>query len=341
MNKVGVAACLIVAYCAHAFAQPIDAPDVQISGFLEFESHFGANFDATGPLEQLGFAADGQLNFDYKQTTHAGLEYGGHLELDLYQSDDLLDGELRGSPSYDVAQFNDGYVYVKGSFGQVSLGDVDVAGRANNQLNVPLFANGAYQIGELSTYTENVKLLYSNRFGSVDFEASIDDDANYGIGLGYTGQFGPAAIVVGLSGDIHDSSRLVTPLNPKGSYSEWAGSIRTYIGNWRFGANYASVDFPRIYALEYVSTGGAYNFGKLNVGAGVETFIVHRSGVGGQVYTTNLFTGATYALAPGLTLALGLGNLDADNDFNTLVQPTPTGHRKRTSTAQASVKIDF
>ncbi len=341
MNKVALAASALFVLAHLAMAQTAQAQDLEISGFLEFESHFGARFDPKGPVEELGFGVDGGLNFDYKHQTKSGLEYGAHLELDLYQSDDLLDGELRGAASYDVALFNDGYVYVDGAFGRLALGDVDVAGRANNQLNVPLFANGAYQIGELSTFTETVKLLYSNRFASIDFEASIDDDANYGLGLGYSGQLGPAAIVLGFSGAVHDESRLVTPLNPTGKYSEWGGSIRSYIGRWRLGANYASVDFPRIYALEYVSTGAAYDFGELDVGAGVETFLVHRSAAGGGVTTTNLFAGATYVMAPGLTLGLGIGNLDADNDFNTLAQPAPPLQRKRSTTAQASVKIEF
>jgi hypothetical protein len=317
------------------------AQDLDISGFLEFEGHYGANFDTKGSVEALGFGVEGALNFDYQNSTKAGLTYGAHLELDFYQSDDLLDGELRGLASYDVAQFNDGYVFVEGGFGRLALGDVDVAGRANNQLNVPLFANGAYQIGELSTFTEQAKLLYTNRFGSIDVEASIDDDANYGLGLGYSAQMGPAAVVLGVSGAIHDESPLVTPLNPTGEYSEWAASVRTYIGRWRMGANYASVDFPRVYALEYSSFGGAYDFGDLKLGAGVETFIVHQSGVGGEIYTTNLFAGATYALAPGLTLGLGIGNLDADNDFNTLTQPPAPATRKRTTNLQGSVKIDF
>lgn len=338
MNKVALA---MSALAGLASAHAALAQDLKVTGFLEFEGHYGANFDTAGPVRDLGFGVDGALNFDYSHTTKAGLEYGAHLELDFYQSDDLLDGELRGLASYDVAQFNDGYVYVDGAFGRLALGDVDVAGRANNQLNVPLFANGAYQIGELSTFTENVKLLYSNRFASLDFEASIDDDANYGLGLGYSGQLGPAAIVLGVSGAVHDESPLVTPLNPTGKYSEWGGSIRSYIGRWRLGANYASVDFPRIYALEYVSTGAAYDFGDLDVGAGVETFLVHRSAAGGGQTTTNLFAGATYVMAPGLTLALGVGNLDADNDFNTVTQPAAPAHHRRATTVQGSVKIDF
>lgn len=140
---------------------------------------------------------------------------------------------------------------------------------------------------------------------------------------------------------MHDESPLVTSRNPTGKYSEWAGSVRAYIGNWKMGVSYANVDFPKVYGLEYVSSGVARNFGKLEVGAGVETFIVHQASSGGERYTTNMFAGARYKLAPGLIVALGVGNLDADNDFNTISQPLPPLERRRMTNAVASVKVEF
>lgn len=125
------------------------AQELKVGGFLEFEARYGDNYDIDGSVDELAYGVDGALNFDYKHSTKAGLEYGAHFELDFFQSDDLLDGELRGMPSYDVALFNDGYVYVNTAFGKVSIGDVDVAGRASNQLNVPMFSSGAFQIGPI------------------------------------------------------------------------------------------------------------------------------------------------------------------------------------------------
>lgn len=86
----------------------------------------------------------------------------------------------------------------------------------------------------------------------------------------------------------------------------------------------------------------------------METFIDHYSIWDiSEIYTTNFFTGASYELADGLTLALGIGNLDADNPYNrvgggsgVLSRPmngvfVGTLEGRRSFNAIASVKVEF
>ncbi len=85
--------CLVLATALTAACGVASAQDLTVSGFLEFESHYGIDYDtdfdpSDDQVTQLDFAVDGRLNFDYSNSTKSGLEYGMHFELDLYQSDD-------------------------------------------------------------------------------------------------------------------------------------------------------------------------------------------------------------------------------------------------------------
>ena len=332
------------------------AQDLRVSGFLEFESHFGQNYDITAAagsdqVTPLDSALDGQLNVDFATTARSGLEYGAHFELDLYQSDDdLYLPTSRALPLKlvyrsdiaigDLVEFNDGYVFVTSALGKLSFGDTGTAGEATNQLHVPILSLGALELDHLTFNTEAEQLIYSNDFANLKVEASVDDDAAWALGLGYAKDVGPLMVELGLSAS-RSSGSLQSGNTPLNSLS---GSVELSSGGVRAGVNYGSVQARRVMTVEYVAAGADYTMGPLTLGAGAETTIYHLSSrVQSELYVTNYFAGVTYDLADGLTVALGVGNLDADsghNRANTSLIFNPSA-RLRSTNAIASVKVGF
>ncbi len=175
-------------------------------------------------IRNLDYGVDGNLNIDYANSTKSGLEYGAHFELGVYKSDreltpypelrELLDGLLSGSGLtaddllmlLEVAdylgptseEFEDAYVFINSAVGNIMLGDTGDAGEAANQLHVPFLAPGALEVAEYSAL-EKEQIFYSNAFAGIDFEASVDDDANWALGIGYSADVGAASIALGLS----------------------------------------------------------------------------------------------------------------------------------------------
>ncbi len=297
-----------------------------------------------------------------------------HFELDLYQSDGTTlvvenmpaaavraEGDTGGGPSSlygitsedrligDGVSFNDGYVFINSALGNVKLGDAGAAGSASNQLHVPYLVN-ALERDQYAT-AENELVKYENAFLGVGFAASVDDDSNWNLGIGYAADVGGVAVALGLSA----------------GEETLAGSIAATVGGLAFGLNYAMEEVGS--TTEYVSTGVSYTMGALVIGTGVETEIrhgdigsygepfVHGSAIG-QEHETNYFVGATYELADGLLLSAGVANLDSDSaknwsescfgrsgrgwDVNAInVGPGPQCKEGRAWTAGASVKVSF
>ncbi len=204
---------------------------------------------SVGGVENLDFGTDARLNFDYANATKSGLEYGAHLELDFYSSDrelekaDQLSGFLASllevslgvsdQDALDLLQkndylgpnavgFNDGYVFVNSALGNIKLGDTGSAGLASNQLNVPYLAPGALEFGAYDNL-EKAQLFYSNSFAGVDFEASLDDDSNWALGLGYGAVVGGVDVNLGLSA----------------GEESLAASLAAAVGGLSFGVDYA------------------------------------------------------------------------------------------------------
>ncbi len=301
MKKALLATTMVVALMGSATAQ-----ELTISGFVEFEAHMGHFYDQKAfkdrSVESLDFAVDGRLDFDYVTSTKSGLEYGMHLKLDLFSSDAHTNErefglyyDYKNGGQSDVA-FNDGYVFLNSALGNVKLGDTGAAGEASNQLNVPFLAPGAMEISNLAS-SEAEQVFYSNSFLGVDFEASVDDDSNWGLGIGYSAAVGVATVDLGLSA----------------GEEALAGSLGANIGGLSFGVNYAHEEVGA--TTEYVAAGASYNLGALTVGAGAETKIAHAV-VTGQEYTSNFFAGGSYELADGVVLGVGIANLDSDSCSN-------------------------
>ncbi len=292
-----------------------------------------------------------------------------HFELDLYQSDETarnadsgthpivegdptMLGDIEGWAIFgaskpdrlvgDSAAFNDGYVYINSALGNVKLGDAGAAGAASNQLHVPFLVNALE--GDQYATAESELIKYENSFVGVDFAASVDDDANWNLGVGYAASVGALDVALGLSA----------------GEDTLAGSIGASVGGLSFGVNYAVEEVGS--TTEYVAAGVGYAMGALTIGAGVETEIRHgdvhqfvHNSLTGQEYETNYFAGASYELADGLSLSVGVANLDSDSANNWSAR---AGHlvnffgrsgrgqdlgdaETRAWTAGASVKVSF
>ncbi len=286
MKKVLLATTAVVAFAGAAAAQ-----DLTIGGFMQFEAAYGENYDAEdSQVQELDFGVDGRLNFDYSNSTKSGLEYGMHFELDLYQSDGVED-YLTG----DSVSFNDGYVFINSALGNVSMGDAGSAGSAGNQLHTPLLV-GALEVDNYSA-SEAELVKYSNSFVGVDFAASVDDDSNWSLGIGYSADVGGVTVDLGLTAQ--DEAL--------------AGSIGASAGGLSAGVNYAMEEIGA--TTEYVAAGVSYNMGALTIGTGAETEIRHDV-VSGEIYESNYFASADYELADGLNIAVGVANLDNDSAAN-------------------------
>ncbi len=335
-NSLIASAVAAVVWCPLAAS----ANDLLVSGYLQFDADYGTNYDShifpdyEDQVTNLDFAVEGRLNFDYAASTKAGLEYGMHMELDLFQSDgetyDDYYYQLGGGlfpvddvKSGDGVTFNDGYVFINSALGNIKLGDTGAAGLAKNQLNVPVLPIGAlayddynefdfdYWIYPPVIFTEGEMIHYSNSFAGIDFEASIDDDGIWALGAGYTAAMGGVDVKLGMSAARSTIQNL--------DIAQLAGSIEAQAGGLTAGISLASMDIDKLFTDEYVAAGVSYQAGALTVGLGVENRIVHFAASpspGGEIYVTNYFAGAEYELADGLLIGAGIGSLDGDNIYN-------------------------
>ncbi len=89
-----------------------------------------------------------------------------------------------GIAAGDAVNFNDGYVFINSALGTLRLGDAGVAGKAENQLHVPILPLGASKIEELAVNSERERIFYSNTVVGVDFESAVDDDGGWTLGVG-------------------------------------------------------------------------------------------------------------------------------------------------------------
>ncbi len=341
------------------------ANDLIVGGELEVSADYGVNYDShteNGTFSQvteLDFSVQGRLDFDYMASTKSGLEYGMHMELDVYQSDGVADTApywenildrtffyFDDALTGDGISFNDGYVFINSALGNIKLGDTDPAGLAKNQLNVPVLPLGALEFDDFNEFTienriialpffsERESILYSNSFAGVDVEASVDDDGYWSLGAGYSAAVGAMDVELGLTG---------SKINVVGfDVSRLAGSVQASVGDLTAGLSLASMDVDKIATNEYVAAGLNYQMGPLNIGAGVETQVFHVNfapSPAGELYITNYFAGAEYELADGLLIGVGLGNLDGDNLYNGDYRPGMDN--PRTYNATAKVRVEF
>ncbi len=321
---------LTVGLAAGLLAGAVNSQELVLSGFVEFEGYALDDVDADSRVSYLDAAVDAGLTFDYSNSSKAGLAYGAHFELDLFQSDDDRDGENlidnEDVVEGDSVDFNDGYVFIDSALGYVGLGDTGTAGRADNQLRVPLLPLGALDLDDYSAL-EAEQVFYANSYAGVRLEGSVDDDARWSLGAEYRAPMGPWDVALG------------------GALSEdgGAGSVSMGLGDLTAGLHLAGTSANSISAgvattaQTYVSMGVDYDLGVLKLGLGTESQVTYLYTLATATKTkdtiSNFFAGAVYEMADGLELGMGVGLLDADSAFALNSSDTVSG--------KASVTVHF
>ena len=205
MKKILLASTALVGFAGAA------AAEVSLSGYAEIGIKGG-----TGMQSQ--FHNDIDVTFNLTGESDSGLSFGATIDLDEVTSS----AEVGGAGS-----FNKSSVWVKGSFGKVTLGDTDGAADwavSEIYLGTALTDDhsthaGAYWGTGLDGIYDGQVMRYEYSFGSfgVAVSAEIDDtldtadstatayndttaygDANLGIGVKWSGDMGGTAVNAGL-----------------------------------------------------------------------------------------------------------------------------------------------
>ncbi len=352
-----------------ASAPLASAQFLTIGGFLEAELYNFDRVDTDSSVANLDFVVDGRLDIDARWESKMGVTLGAHVELDLEQSDDDIDGDdgsygrgfdplglLAGLPltkslvededalDQDLVAFNDAYLYLDTVFGLVALGDTGPAGFAENQLQVPMLAHGAMDIDAFHEQ-EGELAYYSNSAFGLDFDGAVDDDGHWSAGATYT----------------LDLTGLDITLGTSFASQGFAFSLHGDYGRWQAGVSYADTSFDSdlsarfglaagsivATARDYLSLGLGYQLGPLTLGGGYELQNMKFASVApffSKQSIGSYHVGASYELASGLTLATGLAYLDPDvgtvnSDF--MMDLGDGSQNDNEISIKSSVRVDF
>lgn len=277
MKKALLASTALVAMSGAAYAQ-----GVTLSGFAEVGISDGGSGDAE-------FHQDVDVTFKMESMTDAGLTFGTAVDLDEVASN-------VGSDDAGVA------AYIKGPFGNVTLGDTDGAfdwaltevGGAGAIADNHTGHAGYNGNGGLDGANDGQVLRYDNSFGDLGIALSFEQDTGGGsgdvIGAGAKGGFGDFGIGVGFQQ--HDSAS-VSGVSVTASFGEISGAL-----------NYSQVSNDGAANTSHMGVGATYSSGAttVNVNFGRND--------DGSADSTGFGVAAAYGLGGGATLQFGYGNSD-------------------------------
>ena len=278
MKRTLLASTALVAMSGAAYAQ-----GVTLSGFAEA----GISDDGSGDAQ---FHQDIDVTFKMESMTDAGLTFGTAVDLDE-------DAGSVGSDDFGVA------AYIKGPFGNVTLGDTDggfdwamaeVGGAgaiADNHTGHAGFNGNS----GLDGANDGQILRYDNSFGDLGIALSFEQDADgMGagdvIGVGAKGGFGDFSVGVGFQ--THDTAD-ISGASVSATFGEISGTL-----NFSRLSNDAGDD------TQHTGVGATYAAGATTVNVNFG-----QSDVGGAE-STGFGVAAAYDLGGGATLQFGYGNSD-------------------------------
>ena len=281
MKKLLIASTALVATAGMA------AADVTLSGYAEM------GIADAGGATGVEFHHDFDVKFALSGETDNGLTFGATMD---------LDEQLGGTnPAGNSAS-----VWIKGGFGNLTLGDTDGAQDwANQEIGMGSaiaddhtghsgYWNGATMDGN----NDGQVLLYDNTFGDFGVAVSYEmDDSGagndtVGLGLKYSADLGDASIALGLGYQADDATD-VTSISAKTSFS----GVDVVL-------NYASDGS----GVDYVGIGLGYSAGDLSLSANWGEYSDTAS-VSGFGITAN------YDLGGGAKVMAGYG--DSSDDVST------------------------
>ena len=276
MKKALLATTALVTMSGAAYAQ-----GVTLSGFAEAGIADGGSGDAE-------FHQDVDVTFKMESMTDAGLTFGTAVDLDE-------DAGSVGKDDFGVA------AYIKGPFGNVTLGDTDggfdwalseVGGAgaiADNHTGHAGYNGNSGLDGE----NDGQILRYDNSFGDLGVALSFEEDAGGAgggdvIGVGAKGGFGDFGIGVGFQQNENSS---VSGVSVTAAFGEISGAL-----------NYSQRSNDGTENTSHIGVGATYSSGATTVNVNFG-----RNEKGGAD-NTGFGVAAAYALGGGATLQFGYGN---------------------------------
>ncbi|MEK0081843.1 porin [Benzoatithermus flavus] len=315
-----------------AEVKPGGALDLTLTGFARFRAHGGQLDDA-----RLSNAFSRDLDFSNDTEVHVvarakdertGLEYGGTVEFE--------------ADTNATANTDESWIFVRGGFGEIRLGDEDgVADNSSVGAQTIAAGTGGIDGSVIDTIGTPVVYLLNNNdatkiryytptFGGFQFgisytpqQAAVDSGAGNGdslatkgveaqnvvdAGLTYKGEFGGVGVtasVVGITGDLKDSS-----VFGGGSWHGWQAGAAFDIFGFKVAGSYADEKVGDADRTWYTA-GVGYGYGPANVSVTYGKAIDTNAFWAGDK-PSNLVFSADYALMPGLVLAGDVGFFNND-----------------------------
>jgi outer membrane protein OmpU len=307
MKKLLFASTALVAFAGAA------AAEVTLSGSAEMGIVGGDGIETQ-------FWQDIDVTFKLSGTSDAGLEFGAEVSLT-----DASKGKL------DKPFSNEGgFVFIKGDFGTLTMGDTDSAidwalqeanignpgSIADNETSHAGY-NGSY--GDVSalgfTFNDNQVLRYDNSFGPLSFAISYaqgaissgtgellpgDPDGSLSIGARYKVDLGGQSVKLGLGYITHDVNGApnvnIWGISASGNFGGGFSAAIAY-SNWDGGSSGSATHF---------GIGGSYSSGPFTIHANYGQY--DYDGPGGN--DSGFGIAAAYDLGGGLSVNVGYGQSD-------------------------------
>ncbi len=307
---------VLLASTALVMSAGIAAADVSVGG----DGRMGVvdTFDSPTSTTDFGFTSRIRISFAASGETDAGLAFGGSVRVDNYEDDQATGG-------------TEGSVFIEGTFGKVTMGDVSGAPEAAAG---DLSGVGLTGLGDAN---ELVYLSNSSRpaarwdyvTGDLGIHLSADNPSsdsnvygiavtygmgNFNFGLGYESAdidtTGGALTLVGSRGD--DATGIIVPAGLSLDADHIVGSVSATFGDATIKGAYGTADISGDASVDFDQYGVSADF---VTGATTFTAYYVKYETSGDVVAEveGFGIGASYDLGGGAALKGGWANIDASD----------------------------
>jgi predicted porin len=294
---------------------------------------------------------DWEVHFRAQQTLDNGLIVGGRVELEGATNNGTASVDS-GSAGND--QIDERWMYFRGGFGEIRVGDEDDARKLKAYtapdptgfifgVNSPTFTFNNLQPNEVTSSNttipnlenDSAKIIYfTPSFGGFQLAVSYAPDGTQdrsSFGTGGTNEPGQISHDMSIGADYSGEFSGFT-IGAGGGYSRgdaetgnaspyiWAAGLNVGIGGFTVGGSYAftKTDDANNDKRTVFDVGVTYNIDAVTVGLGWSRGEYDNPNVGGKDTFDQIQLGVGYALGPGVTLAamVGFFNYDSDHAAN-------------------------
>ena len=306
------------------------------------------NGGGTTQRQNQAIDQDWEVHFRAQQTLDNGLIVGGRVELEG-ATNNGTDTVYSGSAGND--QIDERWMYFRGGFGEIRIGDEDDARKLKGYtapdptgfifgVNSPTFTFNNLQPGEVTSSNTTTPNLENNSAKIIYFTPSFagfqlavsyapdgtQDRTSFGtggtneagqvsnawsVGADYSGEF--AGFTIGGGGGY---SKGYSETSAGNDPSIWAAGLNVGFGGFTVGGSIALTE--RTVAdngnRTVYDVGVTYNFDAVTVGLGWSHGDYHNAAFGGDDTFDQYQLGVGYALGPGVTLAAMIGRFDYQGD---------------------------